>query len=65
MQYLSSKSDSIDVDNQGEYEDMVGKIFETRKKPKKVTILVEMVDVKKSCQKVQVLYKTLPHMLFD
>jgi hypothetical protein len=57
VKYFSSKSDSIDVDNQSEYEDMVGKIFE--KKPKKVIILVEMVEVKKSCQKVQVLYKTI------
>jgi hypothetical protein len=63
MKYFSSKSDSIDVDNQSEYKDMVGKIFE--KKPKKVIILVEMVDIKKSCQKVQVLYKTLLYMLFD
>jgi hypothetical protein len=63
MKYFSSKSDSIDVDNQSEYEDMVGKIFE--KKPKKVIILVMMVDIKKSCQKVQVLYKTLLYMLFD
>jgi hypothetical protein len=63
MKYFSSKSDGIDVDNQSEYEDMVGKIFE--KKPKKVMILVEMVDIKKSYQKVQVLYKTLLYMLFD
>jgi hypothetical protein len=63
MKYFYSKSDSIDVDNQSEYEDMVRKIFE--KKPKKVIILVEMVDIKKSCQKVQVLYKTLLYMLFD
>jgi hypothetical protein len=63
MKYFSSKSDSIDVDNQSKYEDMVGKIFE--KKPKKVIIPVKMVDIKKSCQKVQVLYKTLLYMLFD
>jgi hypothetical protein len=42
---------------------MVRKIFE--KKPKKKIILVEMVDIKKSCQKVQILYKTLLYMLFD
>jgi hypothetical protein len=42
---------------------MVGKIFE--KKPKKVRIFVKMVDIKKSCQKVQMLYKTLLYMPFD
>jgi hypothetical protein len=40
------------VDDKSEYEDMVGKILE--KKPKKVTISVDMADVKKGCQKAQV-----------
>ena len=49
--YTSSKSDYIDIDDNSEYEDIVGKIFE---KPKKVTIRVEMTDVKKGCWKAQV-----------
>jgi hypothetical protein len=61
--HVSSKSDSIDVDDQSEYEDMVKKILE--KKPKKVTILVEMVDVKKGCQKAQVPYNTFSPMVWD
>lgn len=55
--YIFSKSDSIDVDDQDEYKDMVSKIL--KKKPKKVTIMVEMADVKKSCQKAQVICSTL------
>ena len=58
--YTSSKSDYIDIDDNGEYEDMVGKIFE--KKPKKVTISVEMTGVKKGCRKAQV--HTMPLLLF-
>jgi hypothetical protein len=40
------------VDNKSEYKDMVGKVLE--KKPKKVTISVDMTDVKKGCRKAQV-----------
>ena len=40
------------MDDKSEYEDIVGKILE--KKPKKVTISVDMTDVKKGCQKAQV-----------
>lgn len=50
--HIYSKTESIDVDDKIEYKDMVTKICE--KKPKKVTILVEMTDVKKGCKKAQV-----------
>ena len=48
----SSKSDYIDVDDKSEYEDMVGKIL--KKKPKKVTVSIDITDVKKGCRKAQV-----------
>ena len=42
----------IDVDEENDYKDMVKKVLE--RKPKKLTINIEMADVKKSCQKAQV-----------
>lgn len=49
---VSSKLNYIDVDNKSEYKDIVQKILE--KKLKKVSISLEMTDVKKGCQKAQV-----------
>jgi len=45
--YSSSKTTALDVDNEQEYRDMVVKIQTERLK--KVTILVDMLDVQASC----------------
>ena len=45
--YSSSKTTALDVDNEQEYRDMVIKIQTERLK--KVTILVDMLDVQASC----------------